>query len=138
MSNSNNDPALSIDAVRTLLEQAAQCSAQKQDEEALRFDRQALKLAMFLFQQQGRAELLHLALIAYRGIAVSAFITGRNEEALIALGTGLTNADVGLKHWPDAPLLREQQQSLQSLEQKVGIKGTAYIADDLSDWPFDD
>jgi hypothetical protein len=94
--------------------------------------------AMSVFQQRGNGELLHLALIAYRGIAVCAFLTGRNDEGAITLATGLANADVGLRLWPDMPPLLEEQESLLSLKQRTNSDGAVYIPDDFSEWPFDD
>ncbi len=133
-----HDQTSAADEVRVLLTQAAQCAGQKRDEDALRLNRQAMTTAMAAFQQQGKGELLHLALIAYRGVAVCAFLTGRNAEGSTALATGLANAVLGLRHWPDAPPLLQEQELLLSLERKTGSKGSVYIPDDFSEWLFDD
>ncbi len=133
-----HDPMPPVDAARAFLIQAAECSQHKQDGEALALNRQALKIAMNGFQQEGSGQCLHLALCAYRGIAVSAYLTGRPQEGATAIATGLSHAALGLKHWPDATPLHEEQQYLLSLQSKTGSNGSVYISDDLSSWPFDD
>jgi hypothetical protein len=122
--------------VRDLLEQAAQYSVQKEGESALLCNRQAMVTAMSAFMHSGGGELLHLALMAYRGIAVSALITGRIEEGSTALATGIANAELGLRRWPDATPLIEELNYLQSLEKKTGSSGSVFISEDGTTWPF--
>jgi hypothetical protein len=138
MQDSHIDPATSAEAALNLLVQAAKCAEQKQDEEALRLNRDAMKIAMDAFQNAGAGECLYRALQAYRGIAVSAFLTGRQDEGAMALATGLAHAELGLRHWPDAPPLVEEHQYLQSLANRIRSNGVAHISEDLSSWPFDD
>jgi hypothetical protein len=126
------------DKVRDLLSKASENFTSRNDEPALQLYRQALRTAMGTFQHTQEGELLHLALIAYRGVAVSALVTGRNGEAAIAVETGLAAAAVGLRYWPDAPPLLEEQSLLSSLKQKTGIVGAVYLPDDFSDWISDD
>lgn len=132
------EPSSSAEAAHSLLVQAAQCAEQKQDEEALRLNRDAMQIAMRAFQEAGAGECLYRALQAYRGIAVCAFLTGRQDEGATAVATGLAHAELGLRHWPDAPPLQEEHQYLQSLASRTGGNGAVHISDDLSSWPFDD
>ena len=126
------------DTVRGMLSKASEHFEAKQDELALRLNREALRTAMGTFQHKQEGELLHLALIAYRGVAVCALVTDRNSEAAIAIETGLANASIGLRHWPDAPPLLEEQSLLASLKQRTGLNGAVYIPDDFSQWVSDD
>ncbi|WP_454832358.1 hypothetical protein [Pseudoxanthomonas wuyuanensis] len=136
--NDQNDQTSNLDGVRTGLTKAAEFCANNQGEIALKFNRQALRTAMGAFQRSGDGEALHLALVAFRGVAVCAFATGRYAEGSSALATGLVNASVGLRHWPNAPPLLAEQEQLLNLEKRVGNGGSVCISDDLSSWPFDD
>jgi hypothetical protein len=126
------------DRVRDLLARASADFESRQDESALQLYRQALRTAMGAFQQKQEGELLRLGLIAYRGVAVSALVTGRHGEAAIAIETGLATATVGLRHWPDAPPLLEEQSQLSALKEKTGLSGAVYIPEDFSEWVADD
>lgn len=126
------------DRVRDLLARASADFASRQDESALQLYRQALRTAMGAFQHKQEGELLHLGLIAYRGVAVSALVTGRNGEAAIAIETGLASAAVWLRQWPDAPPLLEEQSQLSALKEKTGLSGPVYIPEDFSQWVADD
>lgn len=138
MSELRQEPQSTVESARTLLIKAAQCSEHKQDEEALGLNREAMTIAMHGLQRGGSGQCLHLALCAFRGIAVSAYLTGRQVEGATAIATGLSHAALGLKHWPDATPLQEEQQILLSLQDKIGSNGYVYINDDLGSWPFDD
>ncbi len=128
-----------MDTTRDLLARAAQHSRDRQDEQALALNRQALHLTMSEFQNSGNGEHLYLGLTAYRGIAVSALLTGRSQEAAAALETGLAHAALALKHWPDAPPFIEEQAQLAALKQKTGLDGAVHIpVENLGSWPFDD
>jgi hypothetical protein len=126
------------DRVRDLLARASADFQSRQDESALQLYRHALRTAMGAFQHKQEGELLHLGLIAYRGVAVSALVTGRYGEAAIAIETGLASAAVGLRHWPDAPPLLEEQSQLSALKEKTGLSGAVYIPEDFSQWVADD
>lgn len=126
------------ESARALLIRASQCSELKQDEQALGLNRAAMTVAMRGLRQEGSGQCLHLGLCAFRGIAVSAYLTGRQLEGATAIATGLAHAALGLKHWPDATPLHEEQQLLLSLQSQTGSEGDVYIADDLGHWPFDD
>lgn len=131
-------PQSPVDSARALLIQAAECSELKQDEKSRGLNREAMAIAMRGLQQSGSWECLHLALCAFRGIAVSAYLSGRPVEGATAIATGLAHAALGLKHWPDATPLQEEQQALVSLQSKIGSNGSVYIADDIDSWPFND
>jgi hypothetical protein len=140
-SNTNSElgPTVSVaDTTRDLLSNASAHFQAREDEEALVLYRQALRTAMGAFQYSQEGELLHLALLAYRGIAVSALTTGRNYEAAVAIETGLTQAEVGLRHWPDAPPLLDEKSALSELKVKTGLRGDVYIAEDFGRWISDD
>jgi hypothetical protein len=126
------------EAVRDLLARASADFESRRDESALQLYRQALRTAMGAFQHKHQGEFLHLGLIAYRGLAVSALVTGRQDEAAIAIETGLATAAVGLRHWPDALPLLEEQSQLSSLKEKTGLSGAVYVPEDFSHWIADD
>ena len=123
--------------VRARLEAASARSAARQDEAALQCGRQALRDAMRLFEAERAGEHLHLYLLALRGVAVSALITGRLEEGRMAVATALVNVEIGLRYWPDAPPLLEEQALLRGLEARVG-PGTVHVSDQMGHWPFTD
>lgn len=134
-----SQPSMSVaDTARQLLSNASAHFQARQDEDALLFYRQALRTALGAFQHSQEGELLHLSLLAYRGIAVAALATGRNHEAATAIETGLASAEVGLRQWPDAPPLVEEKSALSTLKAKTGLTGWVYIPDDFSRWISDD
>lgn len=132
-------PRLSIaETARDLLSKASAHFQAREDEDALLLYRQALRTALGEFQHSQHGELLHLSLLAYRGIAVAALTTGRNGEAAVAIETGIASAELGLRHWPDAPPLLEERSELSTLKEKTGLTGYVYIPEDFSQWISDD
>jgi hypothetical protein len=126
------------DAARDLLRIAVQYLESQRHEEALDAYRHALRTAMGNFQRTRQYGLLYYGLIAYRGIAACALQVGRNEEAAVAIETGLFHAETGLERWPGAPQLVEQQALLAAFKWKTGLDGTTYHPHDLGQWLGDD
>lgn len=123
------------------LEKAAALFKDKFDEEAHRLNRLGVEKVFIAFHRSFQGPVLEKLLMGFHSLAVTSFVTGRSDEGLVALGTGLTYAEVGLKNWPGAAPLLEQQAELQALEKKVGLRTTGLLVEDVTDdwhWPFDD
>lgn len=130
--------------VDDLLTERDKLFAARQDEQALELSRRACGMLFEMFHdstQGGTLMMLMKLLNCLQGLAVEAFVTGRNGEGLTALGTAIGYAQVGLKHWPSAPPLAEMLHSLLEQEKKIGAKGTVLIRDGSTGdwtWPFSD
>jgi hypothetical protein len=127
--------------VDDMLIEASELFKARRDEEALSLSRLACNQLFAMFHGEMRGDTLVKLLSGLRGLAVEAFVTGRNNEGLTALGTALAYADVGLKHWPSAPPLLAERDALQDLEKKVSARPTVLIRDQDADdwtWPFND
>lgn len=119
---------------------AAELFQAKSDEQAHLLNRFALEKILIAFHRGFEGRVVARLLLAFRSLAVTAFVTGRSEEGLAALGTGLAYADVGLRHWPGAAPLLDEQAQLASLAEKVSGQPTAYVIEEVTDdwrWPFE-
>lgn len=122
-------------------EEAALLFTAKSDEAAHCLNRIAVEKIFKAFHREIKGDVLVRLLYAFRSLAVSSFATKRTEEGVLALGTGLSYAAVGLKTWSDAPPLLEEYAVLQALEKTVRGRLTVLIVEDVTDdwqWPFDD
>lgn len=126
------------EAVRDLLRQAYDFIDAEQYEKALRFHRNAIRLAMRYFQRTDDYWLLYLALYAYYGTAFCALLTGRKEEATMAVETGIAWAGIGMERWPSMSQFVERQAALAAMKWTGGLEGVAYIPEHYSHWPYDD
>lgn len=126
------------EVVRDLLRQAENLIDEERYDEALRLHRDAMRKAMRAFQRTDDYWLLYLALYAYYGTFLCAMLTGRTEEAAMAVETGIVRAGIGIERWPGVPEFVERQALFASMKWKTGLEGVAYLPDDYSHWPFDD
>ncbi|GHU04930.1 hypothetical protein FACS1894158_06340 [Betaproteobacteria bacterium] len=129
-----------MQTVDDLLIKRDELTALKRDEEALQVSRRASGELFAMFHDEMQGETLMKLLNCLQGLSVEAFLTGRNNEGLTALGTALAYAGVGLKHWPSSPALLNRLNSLEELEKKIGARCTVLIreGEDGWAWPFDD
>lgn len=116
---------------------AAELFEVRQDEEAFQLNRTAVKGLLQALRDDFQGETLRRLLLAFRGLAVSAFVTERTSEGRTALATGWSYAGVGLRYWPDAPPLLAERAELEKLISKTGGMGPVSAAEDWS-WPFND
>lgn len=126
------------EAVRDLLRQAYDFIDEEQYEKALRIHRDGIRMAMRYFQRTDDYWLLYLALYAYYGTAFCALLTGRKEEATMAVETGIAWAGIGMERWPSLPQFVERQAALAAMKWKGGLEGGVYLPEDYSHWPCDD
>lgn len=130
-----------FDEVVSTLNRASELAAARQDEAALPLYRAAVRNLLSLFQRNLEGESLRLLLIAFRGLAITALVTGRTDEGQLALGTALAYANQGLKYWVDAPPLLDQRAVLLQLIEKAGGEQVCpvLVHDPQSEWtwPFD-
>lgn len=126
------------EAVRDVLRQAYDFIDAEQYEKALRFHRDAIRMAMRYFQRTDDYWLLYLALYAYYGTAFCALLTGRKEESTMAIETGIAWAGIGMERWPSLPQFVERHAALAAMKWKGGLEGGVYLPEDYSDWPCDD
>lgn len=134
------DEKVTWDKIQSLVEKSQESFQNGRMEEALLFNREALRIAMNAFQNTWDVNMLRLGVMAFRGVAVTALVTGRNAEGVMAIETGLGHAAIGLQRWPDAELLRQQRNLLAELKEELAYegRGTVFVSEDLSSWPFYD
>jgi hypothetical protein len=112
--------SLQLDEVISTLNRASELAALRQDEAALPLYRSAVRNLLSLFQKKIEGETLRTLLFAFRGLAVTAFVTGHSDEGRVAVGTALAYANQGLKYWVDAPPLLEERAVILKLAEKAG------------------
>ena len=126
------------EAVRDVLRQAESLIDEERYDEALRMHRDAMRKAMRAFQRTDDYWLLYLALYAYYGIFLCAMLTGRREEAAMAVETGIARAGIGMERWPGVSQFVERQALFASMKWKTGLEGKPHLPEDYAHWPFDD